>query len=138
MTLTFIGALRRCSACCVEGLPAIAQEETDGGDASGSDGEAGGGVFGCDSAEGEDGDGFCGFGGGVEGVEAATGKQIFAGYGFFEDGRIEDERVGGGGVRVSLGFFFGFEDFFEGVAGMAEDGIASGCGEEVAGLFGGV
>lgn len=119
-------------------MPVIAQEEADSGDAGGSGGDAGGRVFGGDSAEGEDGDGFGGIGGGVEGVESAARKQVFAGDGFFEDGRVEDESVAGGGVGVLLGFFFCAKNFVDGVAGMADDGIASGSGEKVAGYESGV
>ena len=119
-----------------EAFPIVGHEEADSRDAGGSGGEAGGGPFGGDSAEGEDWDGFSGFGGGVEGVESAAWEQVFAGEGFFEDGRIEDESVAGGGVGVPLGFFFCAENLVDGVAGMADDGVASGSREKVAGCGG--
>lgn len=116
--------------------PVAVEEKADGGDAGGSGGDAGRSVFEGDSAEGEDGDGVCVFDGESEGFEAGAGEWVFAGDGFFKDRCEEDERVGRGCVRVPLRLFLHLENFFAGMAGVAEDGVASSAGEEVAGALG--
>jgi len=110
------------------------EEEADGGDAGGSGGEAGGCVSGCDSAEGENGDVLGGFDGCAEGFEALAGKQGLAVDGFFEDRRVQNECVVDGGVGIALRFFPDFEDFFAGVARVADHGVASCRGKERAGV----
>lgn len=116
--------------------PVAFEKEPDSGYARGSGGEAGGDVFFCDSAEGEDRDVAGGLDGGAEGFEALAREFAFR-CELFKDRRVQDEGVGGGGVRVLLGFFSYFEDFFNGVAGVAENGLSSGLGEEAAGFGGG-
>lgn len=54
-------------------LPFFFEKEADGSNAGGSGGEAGGGVFRGDAAEGEDGDVSGGVDGGAESVEALAG-----------------------------------------------------------------
>ena len=88
-------------------MPSIVEEEANRGDAGGSGGEAGGGVFGGDAAEGEDGDVSGGVDGGAEGVEALAGDFLavgrrWRGDDFFKYRSVEDEGVGGGGVGVAL------------------------------------
>ena len=61
-------------------------EEADSGYSGGSGGEALGGVFGGDTAEGVDRDGGGGCAGFAEAVEAGAGGDELARDGFFEDG----------------------------------------------------
>ena len=78
-------------------------EEADSGYAGGSGGEALGGIFRGDSAEGVDGNGGCCCAGFAEAVEAGTGDDQLAGDGFFEDRGEED----GGRVLGSGAFDLG-------------------------------
>ena len=74
--------------------------------------------------------------GGTESVEALTRDSFgwlawrWRGEDFLKYRGVQNKRVGAGGVRVALRFFAEFQDFLNGVAGVAEDGVASGLGEE--------
>ena len=65
----------------------------------------------------------------MEGVEPLAGERRFAGDGLLKDGCEEDEGVGGGGMRVALGFLFYAQRFVDGVAGVADADVASFGGE---------
>ena len=110
-------------------------EEADGGDAAGSGFEAEGDAFVGNASQGEDGSLLGDDAGGFEGIEAEAMDEEFAVVGFAED-RAEEDQVGG----AIAGAF----DFFEGVAGDADDGRKVRCGvtlglmgEDLAGLFDG-
>ena len=97
---------------CGSGCGAV--EEADSGYTGGSGGEALGGIFECDSAEGVDRDGGGGCTGFAEAFEASAGGDLLAGDGFFEDRSEEDGRNGLGAGPLN---------FSEGVAGDGDDRV---------------